>query len=131
MATKQRQLFDVAEYAEKARAALAKLEKTQQPGERAGKGGKNDVLHAVRSEVKAMLDKGYTTQQIAEAFKSDVFGILPKTITQVMRGTAHGRKARRTPAQAPAQTAQAANKSANETTSTKPGSLKINTNDDV
>ena len=82
----QPRLFDIEEYAEKAKAALSKLEKTQQPGEVAGKGGKSDVLLAVKDEIKKLLEKGYTSKQIALAFKDDVFGILPKTITEIAVG---------------------------------------------
>ena len=82
----QPRLFDIAEYAEKAKAALTRLEKTQQPGEVAGKGGKSDVLLAVKDEIKRLLEKGYTSKQIALAFKNDVFGILPKTITEIAVG---------------------------------------------
>ena len=82
----QPRLFDIAEYAEKAKAALSRLEKTQQPGEVAGKGGKSDVLLAVKDEIKKLLEKGYTSKQIALAFKDDVFGILPKTITEIAVG---------------------------------------------
>lgn len=82
----QPRLFDIAEYAEKAKAALSRLEKTQQPGELAGKGGKSDVLLAVKDEIKRLLEKGYTSKQIALAFKDDVFGILPKTITEIAIG---------------------------------------------
>ena len=82
----QPRLFDIAEYAEKAKAALSRLEKTQQPGEVAGKGGKSDVLLAVKDEIKKLLEKGYTSKQIALAFKDDVFGILPKTITEIAIG---------------------------------------------
>lgn len=82
----QPRLFDIAEYAEKAKAALSRLEKTQQPGEITGKGGKSDVLLAVKDEIKKLLEKGYTSKQIALAFKDDVFGILPKTITEIAVG---------------------------------------------
>lgn len=78
-------LFDIEEYANKARAALIKLSSTQQPGQCAV-GGKADVVKVVKSEIKELMDKGYTTKQIAEAFKSDVFGILPKTITEIVEG---------------------------------------------
>ena len=82
----QPRLFDIAEYTEKAKAALSRLEKTQQPGEVVGKGGKSDVLLAVKDEIKKLLEKGYTSRQIAIAFKDDVFGILPKTITEIAIG---------------------------------------------
>lgn len=78
-------LFDIEDYANKARAALIKLSSTQRPGQCA-LGGKADVLKVVKNEIKELMDKGYTTKQIAEAFKSDVFGILPKTITEIVEG---------------------------------------------
>jgi hypothetical protein len=81
--TKIQRVFDIEEYANKARTALEKLKQTQQPGEKSGKGGKADVLQAVKSEIKSLMSEGYTAKQIAEAFKDDVFGILPKTITEI------------------------------------------------
>ena len=40
------------------------------------------------------MNDGYTAQQIAEALRNDVFGILPKTITTIVResGTSSARK---------------------------------------
>ncbi len=76
-------VFDIEEYAAKARAALAKLKESQRPGQQTGKGGKSDVLLAVKDEVTKMMDEGYSVKQIAEAFQTDVFGILPKTITEL------------------------------------------------
>lgn len=49
---KIQRLFDVSEYAEKARAALIALEKAQQPGEISGKGSKSDVLQILHSTHK-------------------------------------------------------------------------------
>ena len=82
---KIQRVFDIEEYATKARTALEKLKQTQQPGDKGGKGGKADVLQAVKSEIKALIDEGYTAKQIANAFKDDVFGILPKTITEMIK----------------------------------------------
>lgn len=79
---KQR-LYDVPEYAERVKASLVKLEERQKPGEQTGKGSKTDVLCAAREEIEKLLEKGYTAKQIAEALHGDVFGILPKTITQL------------------------------------------------
>lgn len=84
MATKQQRTFDIAEYKEKVKAALAKLEKTQQPGEQTGSGSKTEVLAAAKEEIKAVLAKGYTAKQVADAMKDDVFAILPKTITELV-----------------------------------------------
>ena len=80
------QQFDIEEYARKAKAALEKLEKTQQPGDVKGKGGKADVILAIKEEIQRLLKKGYTSKQIALALKDDVFGILPKTITEIAVG---------------------------------------------
>jgi hypothetical protein len=32
------------------------------------------------------MDKGYTAQQVADALKIDVFSILPKSITEIVKG---------------------------------------------
>lgn len=77
--------FDIAEYSEKARIALLKLKNEQQPGQQAT-GGKSDVLKAVKDDIKKLLEEGYTEKQIADAFTADVFGILPKTITEIVSG---------------------------------------------
>jgi len=75
--------YDIKEYSEKVKAALQKLEQTQKPGEQAGKGGKSEVILAAKDEVSKLIEKGYTAKQIADALRGDVFGILPKTITEL------------------------------------------------
>lgn len=77
-------IFDIKEYSEKVKATLSNLEKTQQPGQQSGKGGKTDVLNAAKKEIMELLKKGYTAKQIADALSNDIFGILPKTITQLV-----------------------------------------------
>ena len=77
--------YEIAEYVMKTRAALARLREEQRPGEQSGSGTKTDVLRAVREELSELLNEGYTVQQIAEALRNDVFGILPKTITLIVR----------------------------------------------
>lgn len=86
--------YEIAEYVMKTRAALRRLRDVQRPGEQGGAGTKTDVLRAVREELNGLLTEGYTVQQIAEALRADVFGILPKTITTVVResGTSSARK---------------------------------------
>lgn len=79
-------IFNIKEYSEKVKAALAKLESTQQPGQQSGKGNKTDVLQATKKEISDLVKKGYTAKQIADALSSDIFGILPKTITQMIGG---------------------------------------------
>lgn len=81
--TKQR-LFEIGEYSEKVRDSLNKLEKTQQPGEQTGKVTKTVVLESTKEQIQELIKKGYTVKQIADALSNDVFGILPKTITQLI-----------------------------------------------
>jgi len=82
---KVQRAFDVAEFSAKARQSLLKLKQTQQPGQHA-LGSKSDVLNSVRDDIKQLMDQGYTARQIADAFSSDVFGILPKSITEIVEG---------------------------------------------
>ena len=84
MANTQR-MYDIEQYSKKALDALNKMQETQKPGQ-VIKGGKADVVMSVKAEIEAMMEKGYTSQQIADAFKNDVFGILPKTITEIVHG---------------------------------------------
>ena len=81
---KQPRTFDVPSTTDRARKALNALRERQKPGERTGKGSKTDVIRALKSEIQALLREGYTTQQVSEALRQDVFSILPKTITQVV-----------------------------------------------
>lgn len=90
---KQQRTFDIAAYSDKVKAALAKMEATQKPGEQTGLGSKSDVLSAAKTEIKAMLAKGYTAKQISDALKDDVFAVLPKTITELI-GTKKATKQR-------------------------------------
>lgn len=90
MATIQRK-YNIGEYSNKVSEALKKLSENQQPGH-VEQGGKADVIEATKNEIKAMLDQGYTSQQIADALKNDVFGILPKTITEIVLGKKQNNK---------------------------------------
>lgn len=84
MATKKRELFDAAEYAQKMDVMIANL-RTQKPGEAVGQVGKNDILALRREALQQLVADGYTVQQIAEAMKNSVFSILPKTITEIVK----------------------------------------------
>jgi hypothetical protein len=86
--------YEMTEYVMKAHAALKRLREAKRPGEQGGAGTKTDVLRAVREELSGLLNEGYTAQQIAEALRNDVFGILPKTVTLIVResGKAFTRK---------------------------------------
>ena len=101
---KQQRLFDIDEYKTKVLGALEKLKTSQQPGERTGKGSKTIVLQAAKKEIIELIEKGYTSKQISDAITEDVFGILPKTITQLANvkkeAPAKPRK-KRTPATTP------------------------------
>ncbi len=138
MASTQR-AYNVQEYAEKVRAALDRLEKTQKPGQHTGMGSKAEVLQTTKAEILALLDKGYTTRQIAEAFKEDVFSILPKTITELAtvrrktKPTKPAKNATQTPVASisiPAKKAARPEK-AQPTTSAKPGTFSIRKDEEV
>ena len=79
--------YDIAEYAAKGSSAIDQMMATKQAGKLV-KGSKHDVCVAMREKMKVALDAGFTVQQIAEALKDgDVFGVLPKTITEIVKGT--------------------------------------------
>lgn len=101
-------LYDADEYKAKILAALDKLEKTEKPGQISGKSKKTELLQATKVEIQALVDKGYTTKQIATALSNDAFGILPKSITQLISGKrppVKKRKAATLPSQPPKPTA--------------------------
>jgi IS30 family transposase len=78
--------YEVDQYAEKVRQALKKMEETQQPGGRK-KGSKSDVIMAVKADILRLMKMEYTSEQIADALKGeDVFSILPKSITELVKG---------------------------------------------
>lgn len=90
--------YDIQEYKIKLQESLKKLEAGQTPGQ-ASKGGKKEVLESIKNELKELVEKGYTSKQIAEAFANDGFGILPKSITQIIslqKTVARKRKAKAT-----------------------------------
>ena len=84
MATKKRELFDAAEYVKRMDLMIAKL-RTKTPGEAVGKVGKNEILTMRREALQQLVQDGYSVNQIAEAMKEDVFSILPKTITDMVK----------------------------------------------
>lgn len=84
--------YEIQTAMERARNAFAHLRKTQQPGENSGRAKKTDVLQALKPEVQELMAEGYTAKQIADALKSDVFNILPKTITQLFGKKAASKK---------------------------------------
>ena len=86
MATKKRELFDAAEYVKRMDLMIAKL-RTKTPGEAVGKVGKNEILTMRREALQQLVKDGYSVNQIAEAMKEDVFSILPKTITEMVKAT--------------------------------------------
>ena len=84
MATKKRELFDAAEYVKRMDLMIAKL-RTKTPGEAVGKVGKNEILTMRREALQQLVKDGYSVNQLAEAMKEDVFSILPKTITEMVK----------------------------------------------
>ena len=84
MSTKKRQLFDAAEYVKRMDLMITNL-RTKTPGEAVGNVGKNEILKMRREALQQLVKDGYTVNQIAEAMKDDVFSILPKTITEIIK----------------------------------------------
>ena len=84
MATKKRELFDAAEYVKRMDLMIAKL-RTKTPGEAVGNVGKHEILTMRREALQQLLKDGYSVNQMAEAMKEDVFSILPKTITEMVK----------------------------------------------
>ena len=79
-----RELYDLDTFKTKALAAIARL-KSQPPSAKKGKVGKVDVLNEVRTEILELVDAGYTITNIRAAFETDVFKILPKTLTEIIK----------------------------------------------
>jgi hypothetical protein len=88
--------YDFGEFSEKARKALEKMKATQRPGERGGQVKKTGIIESMKTEIRAMLDDGYSAQQIADALSNSVFPVLPKTITQIAQGTTKTRRKQKT-----------------------------------
>lgn len=78
--------FDAAEYTAKLDAALEKLKAEKKPGEVSGKVGKAEILKSGVLKMQALLDKGFTLKQISDAISEDVFGIMPKSLTETLTG---------------------------------------------
>jgi hypothetical protein len=93
-AVKKPRFFALDEVSSKITSALSKLQETQKPGQSTGKVTKSEVLKAHEQAIKDLHAKGYSVKQIAAAISdSDVFDILPKTITQIVsNGTSKPRK---------------------------------------
>lgn len=77
--------YDVKEESERIKIALESLSK-EKPGV-VSRGGKKDVIFAVKEEIIDLMRRGYTAKQITEAIKTDTFNILPKTITEIANKT--------------------------------------------
>lgn len=89
---KQIRLFDIKQESERIAQALANLKSTEKPGEASGMGTKTVILMQQEKAIKELHEAGYTVQQIAKAMSNDVFGILPKSITQLLNKNATSRK---------------------------------------
>lgn len=83
-AGKQKRLFDIKKESERITQALANLKANEKPGEASGMVTKTVILTQHEAAIKELYESGYTVQQIAKAMTNDVFGILPKTITQLL-----------------------------------------------
>ena len=89
---KQTRLFDIKTESERIAQALKNLKANEKPGEASGMGTKTVILMQQEAAIKELHDAGYTVQQIAKAMSNDVFGILPKSITQLLNKHATSRK---------------------------------------
>lgn len=89
---KQTRLFDIQKESERIAQALANLKASEKPGEASGMGTKTVILMQQEKAIKELHEAGYTVQQIAKAMSNDVFGILPKSITQLLNKHATSRK---------------------------------------
>ena len=89
---KQTRLFDIQTESARIAQALANLKATEKPGEASGMGTKTVILMQQEAAIKELYEAGYTVQQIAKAMSNDVFGILPKSITQLLNKHATSRK---------------------------------------
>lgn len=89
---KQTRLFDIKKESERIAQALANLKTSEKPGEASGMGTKTVILMQQEAAIKELHEAGYTVQQIAKAMSNDVFGILPKSITQLLNKHAASRK---------------------------------------
>ena len=77
------QTYEAATVLPACRAALATLRKTERPGE-GERLRKRSVLAALRPEITAMLQDGYTVRQVAAALAATGnLQVRPKTITEV------------------------------------------------
>lgn len=89
---KQTRLFDIQKESERIARALVNLKATEKPGEASGMGTKTVILMQQEAAIKELHEAGYTVQQIAKAMSNDVFGILPKSVTQLLNKHATSRK---------------------------------------
>ena len=89
---KHTRLFDIKTESERIAQALKNLKANEKPGEASGMGTKTVILMQQEAAIKELHDAGYTVQQIAKAMSNDVFGILPKSITQLLNKHATSRK---------------------------------------
>lgn len=89
---KQTRLFDIQKESARIAQALAELKANGKPGEASGMGTKTVILMQQEAAIKELHESGYTVQQIAKAMSNDVFGILPKSITQLLNRHAKSRK---------------------------------------
>lgn len=89
---KQTRLFDIQKESERIARALVNLKATEKPGEASGMGTKTVILMQQEAAIKELHEAGYTVQQIAKAMSNDVFGILPKSVTQLLNKHTTSRK---------------------------------------
>jgi hypothetical protein len=103
--------FEIETEAKRIKIAFDEMKKHQRPGQASGRGGKMDVMLAVKDEIVALIKEGYTPLQIANAMKTDTFSILPKSVTQLLNeAKGGGTSVKETKTEAKSKTKQATTK---------------------
>jgi hypothetical protein len=86
-----KRVFDLESEGERIKSALDNLRRMHKPGELTGKGTKMQAIETQRAEIELLVKDGYSVKQIAQAMSNDVFGILPKSITQLLNKRSVGK----------------------------------------
>ena len=85
------EMYDIAECAARAKAAIERMHTTVRPGAQTGRGGKAAVLRAVREQLRSALRAEYTVPQLVDALR-EVFGgeLAAKTVRAALRDAGDG-----------------------------------------
>lgn len=81
--TAKRSTYDVEEWSKRLLVALDDMTKNEKPGA-VKRGGKRDVLSAMREKIREVMNAGYSATQVAGVLRSNGMPVLPKTITETV-----------------------------------------------